>query len=194
VSFDLSRTDGPLSSTATIFASRVVDAVHVARRDTYALSNLPDPTTNVGLELLSTLRREPFALTATYTYVRARQTVDGIQEDVPLTPRYSAGLVGMWEAEDIGRVGLELYYTGRQALEENPYRATSAPYTIVGLLGEKQFGRVRLFVNAENLTGVRQTKWDPMLRPARAVDGRWTVDGWAPLDGRNINGGLRVRF
>jgi outer membrane receptor for ferrienterochelin and colicins len=65
---------------------------------------------------------------------------------------------------------------------------------IVGLLAEKQFGRVRLFVNGENLTGVRQTRWDPLLLQTRAVDGRWTVDAWAPLEGRNINGGLRVRF
>jgi hypothetical protein len=26
------------------------------------------------------------------------------------------------------------------------------------------------------------------------IDGRWTVDAWAPLDGRNINGGVRVAF
>jgi outer membrane receptor for ferrienterochelin and colicins len=25
-------------------------------------------------------------------------------------------------------------------------------------------------------------------------DGRWTVDAWAPLEGRVINGGLRVSF
>jgi outer membrane receptor for ferrienterochelin and colicins len=29
----------------------------------------------------------------------------------------------MWEAEDVGRFGVEWYYTGRQRLEENPYRA-----------------------------------------------------------------------
>jgi len=33
-----------------------------------------------------------------------------------------------------------------------------------------------------------------LIRPDRAVDGRWTVDAWAPLEGRNINGGVRVRF
>jgi iron complex outermembrane receptor protein len=193
-SFDLSRTDGPLSYTATLFASRIVDSVHVEQSDAFVLRNLPDPTTNVGLELLATFRREPYALTGTYTYVRARETVGGINQDVPLTPRHSAGVVAMWEAEDVGRVGIEWYYTGRQALEENPYRSVSEPYMIVGLLGEKQFGRVRLFINGENLTGVRQTRWDPMLRPIRATDGRWTVDAWAPLEGRNINGGLRMRF
>ena len=193
-SFDVSRTDGPLSYTATLFASRINDPLHVERSPSYVLSTLPNPTTNVGLELLGTLRKEPFSVTATYTYVRARETVDAIEQDVPLTPRHSAGVVGMWEAEDVGRVGIEWYYTGRQSLEENPYRAVSEPYMILGLLAEKQFGRVRLFVNGENLTGVRQTRWDPILRPTRAVDGRWTVDAWAPLEGRNINGGLRIRF
>jgi outer membrane receptor for ferrienterochelin and colicins len=53
---------------------------------------------------------------------------------------------------------------------------------------------VLLFVNGENLTDVRQTNWDPLLRPSRGVDGRWTVDGWAPLDGRTINGGVRFNF
>ena len=193
-SFDLSRTDGPLSYTATVFASRIDDPLHVERSPAYLLSTLPDPTTNVGLELLGTWRKEPFSVTATYTYVQARETVNATEQDVPLTPRHSAGIVGMWEAEDAGRVGIEWYYTGRQSLEENPYRAVSEPYMILGLLAEKQFGRIRLFVNGENLTGVRQTRWDPLLLPTRAVDGRWTVDAWAPLDGRNINGGVRVRF
>jgi len=64
----------------------------------------------------------------------------------------------------------------------------------LGLLAERQFGKLRVFVNGENLTGIRQTRWDPLLRPSRGVDGRWTVDAWAPLEGRNVNGGIRVRF
>jgi outer membrane receptor for ferrienterochelin and colicins len=113
---------------------------------------------------------------------------------VPLTPRHSAGLVGMWEKEDVGRVGVEWYATGSQRLEENEYRHVSEPYMVLGVLAERQFGKFRLFVNGENLTGVRQTTWDPLLRTSRAADGRWTVDAWAPLEGRNVNGGLRVRF
>jgi iron complex outermembrane receptor protein len=193
-SFDVTRTDGPLSVTGTLFASRITDPIHVDRSPRYVLRNLADPTTNAGVELLATFRKEPFAVTATYTYVHAREMVDGVPEDVPQTPRHSAGIVGMWEAEGVGRLGIEWYFTGRQALEENPYRTISEPYMIVGFLGERQIGRLRLFVNAENLTGVRQTRWDPLLRPNRAVDGRWTVDAWAPLEGRNINGGIRVTF
>ena len=121
-SFDLSRQDGPLSYTATVFASRINDPLHVERSPSYVLSTLPDPTTNVGLELLGTLRKAPFSVTATYTYVRSRETVNALQQDVPLTPRHSAGLVGMWEPGNVGRVGIEWYYTGSQSLEENPYR------------------------------------------------------------------------
>jgi len=193
-SLDVSRTDGPLSYTATLFASRVRHPIAVERENAYSLTNAPQPTTNVGGELLATLRHEPLALTATYTFVRAREYGDGMMVDASLTPRHSAGLVGMWEREHAGRLGLEVYYTGIQRLEANPYTQQSEPYVIVGALGERRFGAWSLFVNGENLTGVRQTRWQPLIRPDRAADGRWTVDAWAPLEGRNINGGLRVRF
>jgi outer membrane receptor for ferrienterochelin and colicins len=193
-SLDLSRTDGPAAYTVTLFASRVQHPIDVDRSAGMTLTNLPNPTTNVGVELLGTIRHAPFALTTTYTYVRARESEGSQRLDAPLTPRHSAGLVGMWEREDAGRVGVEVYYTGVQRLEDNPFRVESEPYVILGLLAERQFGRVRLFVNGENLGGVRQTRWNPLIRPARAADGRWTVDAWAPLEGRNVNGGIRFRF
>ena len=189
-SVDVTRTEGPASFTVTLFGSRISDPLHVDRSTAFVLQNLDDPTTNAGVELLGTFRRTPLAVTGTYTYVRSRE----MGSDVPLTPRHSAGFVGMIESEDTGRLGVEVYFTGTQLLEANPYRSSSEPYVIVGVLGEWRLGRVRLFVNGENLTGVRQTRFDPLVRPTRAPDGRWTVDGWAPLEGRVINGGLRVAF
>jgi iron complex outermembrane receptor protein len=193
-SLDLSRTDGPLSYTFTLFGSRVRHPIDVDRSDGLVLTNLSEPTTNVGVELLGTLRRAPYALTVTYTHVQARELDGASRRDAPLTPRHGAGVVGMWEREDVGRVGVEFYYTGVQRLEQNPFSERSRPYTIIGALAERRFGRIRLFINGENLTGVRQTRWDPLVRPSQAPDGRWTVDAWAPLEGRNINGGFRVRF
>ena len=115
--------------------------------------------------------------------------------EVPLTPRHSFGLVGMWEKEGVARFGVECYYTGQQRLEYNPYRAFSSPYVIFGAMGERKVAaHVKLFLNLENLGNVRQGRWDPTLLPSRAVDGRWTVDAWAPLDGRVINGGVRFMF
>jgi iron complex outermembrane receptor protein len=64
----------------------------------------------------------------------------------------------------------------------------------LGVLGEIVLGKVSLFVNAENILGVRQTRFDPLLRPTRAASGEWTVDVWAPTEGFILNGGLRLRF
>ena len=195
LAFGVTRTDGPASYTVTLFASRIRFPLRVEQSESgLVMRNAENPTSNRGIELLGTVRRAPFSLTATYTYVRAREGDREGSRDVPLTPRHSAGIVGMWEREDAGRLGVEWYYTGAQRLAHNPYRERSEPYFVVGVLGERQIGRFRVFINGENLTGVRQTRWDPLIRSTRAADGRWTVDAWAPLEGRNINGGARVRF
>ena len=191
-SIDITRTLGRFALTTILFRSHITNPVHV-ERSTYTLRNLLDPTTNNGVELLGTFRQAPFAITTSYTYVQARESIDGIRHDVAYTPRHSFGLGGMAENED-GRLGVEVYYTGRQRLEANPYRDTSTPYVVVGILAEKRLGPLRLFINGENLTGVRQTRWDPILRTERALDGRWTVDAWAPLVGRVFNGGVRIQF
>jgi iron complex outermembrane receptor protein len=193
-SLDVTRTQGRLSHTVTLFRSRITNPVRVIRDTEYALETMARPTTNRGIELLATWRAAPIAITANYAYVHAREFDRTGFRDVPLTPRHSIGLVGMWEREDVGRVGLEVYYTGRQQLEANPFRSTSRPYTVVGVLLERVVGPLRLFINGENLTNARQTRFDPLIRPFAAADGRWTVDGWSPLDGRNVNGGVRLRF
>ncbi len=192
-SVDVTRAQGPLSLTATAFRYEVHDPA-VVDRATYTLATLPEPTINTGIETVATVRRAPFSLTGTYAYVHSREGVGHTRADIPLTPRHSAGLVGMWEREDTGRIGVEAYFTGEQHLDDNPYRSRSEAYVLFGGLVERRFGRIRLFINAENLGGVRQTRFDPLVRPTQAADGRWTVDAWAPLDGRVVNGGIRLLF
>jgi iron complex outermembrane receptor protein len=195
-SLDISRSIGPLSATLTLFASRIRDPIEVDRAVRFTLENRPAPTSNNGLEALAIYRVEDLSIVANYAYVRAREGEDTGRVDVPLTPRHSIGVDGMWTWADgrNGRIGVEWFYTGVQRLEANPYREISRPYSVFGVLLERRVGGVRLFVNGENLTDVRQTRWDPIVRPARGVDGRWTVDGWAPLEGRTINGGVRFAF
>ncbi|MDQ1473444.1 MAG: outer rane receptor for ferrienterochelin and colicin [Bryobacterales bacterium] len=194
-SIDVTRNVGPLSFTATLFGATISHAIYVERDVRYQIINLMRPINNVGAELLGTWRKAPFSATASYTYVKARETESGQRLDVPLTPRQSFGLVGVWDKEGKGRVGVECYYTGEQRLEENPFRGRSRAYVILGVMGERRVGKhYRLFLNLENLTDIRQTRWDSLLRPGRAPDGRWAVDAWAPLDGRGVNGGVRLIF
>jgi iron complex outermembrane receptor protein len=193
-SLDLTHVAGRLSTTVTGFYSRIVDPVEVERTEAYVLRNLAQPTTNSGVEAIAIWKSEDLSVVANYAYVRSRETTDEGRVEVPLTPRHSVGIDGAWEVADVWRIGVEWYYTGPQRLEANPYRVESAPYSVFGVLASRRLGRVLLFINGEDLTDVKQTDWDPLLRPTRGVDGRWTVDAWAPLDGRVINGGLRIRF
>ena len=192
-SLDVTHTRGAVSTTFTLFGSHVSEPVDVVREEGYVLRNLTAPATNAGIELFTILRRRPLTATASYIYVRSREGEGPERDEAPLTPRHSAGVNGMWESETT-RAGVELYYTGAQRLDDNPFRERSRPYFIFGILVERRVGAVRLFVNGENLADARQTRWSPLLRPSRAADGRWTVDAWAPLEGRTVNGGVRFRF
>ena len=118
----------------------------------------------------------------------------GARREVPLTPRHAASFNMIWEGERWGRLGIEAYYTGRQQLEDDPQRKSGRPYLLLGALAQRRFGKVSVFVNAENLLDMRQTSEEPVVLPARRPDGGWTVDAWAPLDGRVVNGGIRVVF
>jgi outer membrane receptor for ferrienterochelin and colicins len=195
-SLDVGRALGHLELNGTLFGSLIRDPLmlRAAGPGRVELFNADGPTRTYGTELLARFHEEPFHLTATYTYTRSTEQDPGtgLRREVPLTPRHAAGLVGMWEAEDEGRVGVELYFTGRQALEANPYRAESRPYLVAGFLAERRIGRARLFLNAENLLDARQTRHDPLLLPARSPEGRWTTDAWAPLEGRTFNAGVRL--
>ena len=195
VALDVGREVGALELNATLFGSRVSDPLRATREgDRLRLTNAAGATRSWGGELLARWEAEPFHVTGSYTHLRSREDDPecGGRREVPLTRRHAAGAVVMWEVEGEGRVGLELYYTGRQSLDDNPYRSTSRPYFVTGGLVERRVGRARVFLNAENLLDARQTRHDPLLLPARAPEGRWTTDAWAPLEGRAVNGGVRL--
>jgi iron complex outermembrane receptor protein len=197
-SLDLGGTVGVVELNATVFASRVEHPVGVRALagdpDRVELVNLNSPTRTTGAELLLRWNPEPFHMTGSYTLVRSTEEdpETGGRRDGPLTPRHQAGLVTMWELEGLARAGLEVYYTGAQTLDHNPYRERSKPYVHIGVLAERRFGRARIFVNAENLLNYRQTRYDPLVLPARGLGGRWTTDVWGPLEGRVANFGVRL--
>jgi iron complex outermembrane receptor protein len=189
---------GPLEANLTLFGSHIHDAVRVddAGPGRVRLANAPGETRTHGLEALLRYRLGEVTVTGNYVFVHSSDPDPNApgRREIPLTPKHTAGLVAVWEREDVGRIGFEAYYTGRQALDDNPYRAVSKPYVQLGLMAEKRFGRASLFINLENLLDVRQSKTDPMLRTIRANDGRWTVDAWGPTDGFVANAGVRVHF
>jgi iron complex outermembrane receptor protein len=198
---DLGWSTSHLEVNVTVFGSTISNPVALHQFVSgnplgFEIINGGGPTRTVGSEFLGRLRGGEFGLTVTHTFVHSSEidVQEGRRDFVPLTPKQTAGIVGTWEREGRGRVGVEVFYTGHQRLDNNPFRTSSIPYWVFGLLVERRFGPVRFFVNAENLGNVRQTRYDSLVRPQRNFDGRWTVDAWSPLDGRAINGGIRLTF
>jgi len=201
-SLDVGYRRGPWEANMTLFASDIDDAVRLVETGAntggtgdVAIVNADGVTRTRGVELLLRYRWDAFTFTGSYVYVDASEPNGaGGRRTTPVTPRQTAGFVAMWEEHGRGRLGFEAYYTGKQSLDDNPYRTESKPYVEIGLLGEITRGDLSFFLNGENLLNVRQTDYDSLLRQTRAVDGRWTVDAWAPLEGATINGGVRWRF
>jgi iron complex outermembrane receptor protein len=195
---DVGWKKGRFEMNGTVFASRIDEASQ--RRqvgpETFAVVNADLPVRTWGLELLARYSVEGFLVLLTHSYTSSTEEdpeAPGSRRPVPLTPGHVGSLNAIWERET-WRVGLEAYYVGRQPLDENPYRSEGRAHALFGALVQKRFGRLHAFLNLENVGNVRQTRWDPLLLPARAADGRWTVDAWAPLDGFVANGGVRVSF
>lgn len=195
---------GAWEANLTLFASRIDEAVRLELVDTLAqgdarrvrLANTPGAMRTQGLEALLRYRWDHLTVTGSYVYVDATEPNPSGpgRRAVPVTPRHTAGVVAMWEQEGKGRLGFEAYYTGRQELDDNPYRTRSRPYVEMGLLGEVVVGDARLFINLENLLNVRQSKYHPLVLPQRGPAGDWTVDAWAPAEGFVAIAGVRLQF
>jgi iron complex outermembrane receptor protein len=196
MSLDIGREIGDLELNATLFASYIEDPVQTvhAQGGGLELINAVGPTRAWGSELLVRYAREPIHLTATYAYTRSTELWEGTRREVPYTPRHTAGVVAAWEEHDRGRIGVELYFTGLQQLDDDPYRTRSRSHLILGALAERRMGRARFFLNAENILDARHTRWTPLVRPSQSPQGRWTTNVWAPLEGRAFNGGVRLFF
>jgi iron complex outermembrane receptor protein len=199
VSADLTWRRAPMEITATLFYSRIERALalYETRRPDFPVGilNLDGPTRTRGTELIARFHREGFDVIATHMFLWSTEpTASGLgRREVPLNPRHSATF-DLLRQIGPARIGFEVFYTGRQALDDNPFRSTGFPHVLYGGLVDWAVGSSRVYVNVENLGDVRQTRENPLVKPARDVDGRWTVDAWAPLEGRTLNAGVRWRF
>jgi iron complex outermembrane receptor protein len=191
LSFDLGWKRSALELNATLFRSHIADALVLRGSE---IANAPGPVRTQGSELIARYHVEGMDVIATHMFVWSTEPdPDGPgRREVPLNPRHTAGVDWLWSIRERVRLGVEFFYTGRQQLDESPFRRESEPYLLWGAVAEWRVGGARLFVNVENLSNVRQTSHDPLVRPAPGPLGVWTVDAWGPLEGRILNGGIRV--
>ncbi len=151
------------------------------------------PTVSRGVELTAGLSLEDIHFSLGYTYLDTRQTNGGNEYQLELNPKHWLGIAASYEDEEEGiKAGVEGYFTGEQRVEENPFRSTTPPYWLIGALVEKAFGPVHIFLNAENLFDVRQTRYEPIYSGVPGEVSFRPLHLWVPLEGRTINGGIRI--
>lgn len=196
---DLTGRLGFFDWSASLFSTRVDDEARLRALEEggYLIENRLGRHTIHGSELRLRARFDDVSITGSYLFVQARrpgETESAPRSPTALTPRHSLGLVAVWEDHDRGLLGLELYHTGRQVLDDNPWRAEGRSWLHAGILGELRMEGWSVFLNMENLLGVRQTRWDPLLRPSPDALGLRVTEAWAPLEGFTLNAGIRIRL
>jgi iron complex outermembrane receptor protein len=142
-----------------------------------------------GVETNIKLTYDNFKLFIGYTLADVNQHYNGSITKYPLVARHRLNNVLMYEIEDKLKIGLEAYYTGSQLLNDCAYGKS---YWITGLMIEKLWENFSLFVNFENFSDTRQTKFDSIY--TGTIQEPIFRDIYAPLEGFVINGGIKLKF
>lgn len=154
----------------------------------YRFENLSGHIDTRGMETNLKLTYDDFKLFVGYTFTDAKVHTDVLTEN-PLTAKHRLNNVLMYEVEEKWKLGAEAYYYGNQKLNDG---TTGQPYWIFGFMAEKLWDKFSLYINFENFTDTRQTRFDTIY--TGSITNPVFRDIYAPLDGFVINGGLKLRF
>ena len=105
----------------------------------------------------------------------------------PLTAKHNAGSVLMYESEK-WRIGYETYYTGKQFLSNG---TETTDFVTMGLLVMRNFKLGSVFVNFENFTDRRQSRFSPLVLPPH--ENPVFPEIYAPTDGFIFSVGVIIK-
>lgn len=164
-------------------------AMQLENSTQYRFSNLPGHMDSRGTETNVKLTYRYFKLFVGYTLTDAKIHIGDALSQNPLTAKHRLNNVLMYEVEDKWKLGAEAYYFSKQKLSDG---AAGKPYWIFGFMAEKIWEHFSLYINFENFTDTRQTRFDTIYTGSSANP--VFRDIYAPLDGFVMNGGLKIRL
>lgn len=140
-----------------------------------------------GFETNVKLRYDDISFYCGYTFIDAIRHNNHINSINPLTAKHRIYMTLMYEIEDKLRIGYELFYTGQQQLSNGQIRPD---YWVMGISAEYRFKHFSLFVNAENFTDTRQTRYEAIY--TGSLQSPQFKEIWSPTDGFIFNGGFKI--
>ncbi|MBO7417941.1 MAG: TonB-dependent receptor plug domain-containing protein [Bacteroidaceae bacterium] len=155
----------------------------------YKMVNIDGHTDTMGWETNLKIGWRDFHYYFGYTYTRTKTEEFGQHYENFLTPRHRLNNVLMYEVENKWKVGLEAYYYSPQRLSDG---TRGQSYWLCGFMVEKSWRHFSVFVNFENFTDSRQTRFDTIYTGSR-TNPEWR-DIYAPLDGFVANAGIKIRL
>ena len=155
----------------------------------YELVNSAGWLDSKGFETNIKFSYRNFQLYIGYTFTDAHLNENGVIRENPLTARNRLNNVLVYENDKKLKLGLEAYYYSSQPLSDGK---TGKPFWTFGCMAEKTWNKISLFVNFENFTDTRQTRFDTIY--TGTITHPVFRDIYAPLDGIVVNGGLKLRF
>jgi len=170
-----------------LFFSTRVNSPLILQNNTFI--NAPGHLLSRGSETNIKLVMDELVFYLGYTYTDTKQYFNGLAATQPLTPKNQFSFDSTYEIEGSFRFGAESFYTGPQLLSDG---TTGKGYVTFGLLVQKMWKHLDIYVNAENLTDQRQTKWGSIY--TGSITNPNFKDIYAPLDGVVVNAGIRIKL
>lgn len=124
-----------------------------------------------------------------YTYTDTRQHFNAQNLWLALTPKHLLNIDLAYEVENNFRTGIEADYISEQRLSDG---TTGKGYIITSFLFEKIWKHLNVYINAENFTDQRQTRWNSIY--TGTITNPTFKEIYAPLDGIVINAGLKIKL
>lgn len=124
-----------------------------------------------------------------YTYTDAFLQFSDSTSALTLTPKHSIKGDLLFVEEDKWRIGWDYEYKSQQLLSTG--RKTRSLFT-TGIIVERTIKNFVIFLNAENFTDTRQTRYESLATGDNNTP--QFTDVWAPLDGFFFNAGLKIKL
>jgi iron complex outermembrane receptor protein len=162
---------------------------HALILENNAFVNTPGFVSSQGTETNLKLEMDELSFYIGYTYTDVKLNNAGNITEQPLTPKNRISFDSAYEVEDDFRVGIESFYTSPQLLSNG---TTGHGFITFGALIEKSWKHFDLFINSEDLTDRRQTRWGSIY--TGTITHPDFNDIYAPLDGVVVNAGIKLKL